>query len=139
MVQDFLQVQFNGYFFGPFPHNVPLHKSVQWARCYTLLFWIRWYILAMAADSWDKSMNILESTYYQEISIFVLRLTKTVARSRNIAWLWTKARSNPWREARMEGAYVEIIEYGIRITFYSPRFGTQNRFSQPRWSTSDKS
>ena len=31
------------------------------------------------------------------------------------------------------------IEYGMCIPYYSPRYGTQYRFSQPRWSTSDKS
>ena len=123
----------------PFPHDVPLHKAAQWARCCSLLFGIRWYIYAMAAGSWDKSMNILESTYNQDITILVLRLTNTIARSRDITWLWTKARSNPWGEACSDGTYVENIECGVCITFYSPRFGTQNRFSQPRWSTSDKS
>jgi len=92
----------------------------------------------MAAGSWDKSMNILDSTYYQDITILVFGLINIVAHSRNITWLWTKARSNPWREARRDGTYVENIEYGMCITFYSPRFGTQNRFSQPRLSTSDK-
>ena len=125
-------VQINGYFVGPFPHDMPLHKAVQWARYYSLGFWFRWYVYAMAAGSWDKSMNMLDSTYYQDITILVFGLTNTIARSRNVTWLWTKARSNPWRGASSDGTYVENIEHGVGIPFYSPRYITQNRFSQPR-------
>jgi len=36
---------------------------------------------AMAACSWNKSMNIFESPYYQEITVLGFRFTRTVARS----------------------------------------------------------
>ena len=100
-------VQINGYFVGPFPHDTPLHKAVQWARYYSLGFWFRGYVYAMAYGSWDKSMDILDGIYYQEITIMVFRLTSAGARWMNITCLWKKARSNPWREASSDGTYVE--------------------------------
>jgi hypothetical protein len=39
----------------------------------------------MAASSWDKSMNILDIPYYQEITILDFRFRSTVARSGNFA------------------------------------------------------
>jgi len=41
---------------------------------------------AMAAGSWDISIDMLDFPYFQEITVLFLRCMSTVARSQNVIW-----------------------------------------------------
>jgi hypothetical protein len=40
----------------------------------------------VAADSWDTSFNMMDITYYPELTILGFRFTCTVASSGNVTW-----------------------------------------------------
>jgi len=91
---------------------------------------------AMATGSWDISIDMMDFTYYQEITILALRCMSTVTRSQNVIW----SRAMGKVKALAREAYGRDLCLKQRIHYvHNFLLSTQHRFFRPRGRESDNS